>query len=64
MNAQTGEKECEMTGGTATKKLVPMISSSVYVTHNRGLNLASTMNEHAHPMSRRLVARTVVGQNK
>lgn len=36
----------------------------VGVTHNRGLNLASAVNEHVHPMSRRLVARTVVGQNK
>ena len=33
-------------------------------TYDRGLNLGSTMNEHAHPMPRRLVARTVVGQDK
>lgn len=41
-----------------------MFVGLVDVTHNRGLDLASTMNEHAHPMPRRLVARTVVGQNE
>jgi hypothetical protein len=43
---------------------MPVIIGLEDVTHNRGLDLASTMNEHAHPMSRRLVARTVVGQDK
>jgi hypothetical protein len=43
---------------------MPMFIGLVDVTHNRRLNLASAMNEHAHPMPRRLVARTVVGQDK
>ena len=43
---------------------MPMFIGLVNVTHNRGLNLASAMNEHAHPMPRRLVTGTVVGQDK
>jgi hypothetical protein len=43
---------------------MPTFIGLVDVTHNRRLDLASAMNKHAHPMSRRLVARTVVGQDK
>ena len=33
-------------------------------TYNHGLDFAPTVNEHAHAMSSRLIAGTVVGQNK
>ena len=33
-------------------------------THNHGLDLAATVNEHAHAMSSRLIAGTVVGQDE
>jgi hypothetical protein len=33
-------------------------------THDHGLDFAPTVKEHAHPMSSRLIASTVVGQNK
>lgn len=33
-------------------------------TYDHGLDFTSTVNEHTHPMSGRLVTRSVVGQNK
>jgi hypothetical protein len=33
-------------------------------TYNRRLDFSSAVNIHAHPMSRRLVTRTVVGKNE
>jgi hypothetical protein len=43
---------------------MPTFVGLVDVTYNCGLNLASTMNEHAQPMSRRLIARAIMGQNE
>ena len=37
---------------------------SINGTYNRRLNFAPTVDEHAHAMSSRLIAGTVVGQHK
>ena len=62
-NSRTRRRECETIGGTI-KDLVMTLRDSMDRTYNHRLNLGPTMDEHAHPMSSRLIMGTVVGQNE
>jgi hypothetical protein len=46
------------------KDLVMTLRDSMDRTYNHRLDLGPTMDEHAHPMSSRLIKSTVVGQNE